>query len=293
MIAPETALIAVRAVMFVTAAAVFGGGAFALLLAREPLTAWLAQRLERWLVRSATTLLIATVAWLAIEAAVVTESWTAAHDPTTVWSLAVNTQLGRAGLLRITLALLSLLAARNGLMKPWPLTLAAGLFIASFALTGHAAAHEGAFGAVYALADAVHALAGCGWLGAIPPLIVTSQALTDARLTSSATAAFAGFAVPGAIAVSLVVATGVFNAWAILGESGLTASAYQVLLAGKIACVAGMLALALLNRVVLVPRIERGEDDAINALRASMTAEAMLGTLALVLVAIFATLEPA
>jgi copper resistance protein D len=60
----------------------------------------------------------------------------------------------------------------------------------------------------------------------------------------------------GEVAVVIVLATGVTNTWLVLGALPLdVSSSYQALLLAKIALAAVMLALALVNRHVLMPHL--------------------------------------
>ena len=69
-------------------------------------------------------------------------------------------------------------------------------------------------------------------------------------------------------------------------------SPYQRLLAIKIALVAGMTLLAIINRYVFVPWIGRNPSRALQALRLGSIAEIVLGIVVIGVVAVFGMLEP-
>jgi putative copper resistance protein D len=95
----------------------------------------------------------------------------------------------------------------------------------------------------------------------------------------------------GQIAVATVLATGVVNSWFALDAWPTGSSPYQALLLAKIALVAIMVALALANRYVLLPRFDT-TPYALSLLRWSVIGEAILGLGAVGLVSIFGILAP-
>ncbi len=91
-----------------------------------------------------------------------------------------------------------------------------------------------------------------------------------------------------------MVATGVVNTALTLGAWPTDPSSpYQRLLAGKIAIVGAMIAIALFNRYVLAPRITTESRAALRALAIACLVEVALGLVALALVSVFAILAPA
>jgi putative copper resistance protein D len=69
-------------------------------------------------------------------------------------------------------------------------------------------------------------------------------------------------------------------------------SPYQVLLTIKIALVAAMIALALINGYKLLPDIEDGKDAAIRTMSRQTIAELVLAACVIALVAVFGMLDP-
>lgn len=271
-------------------------GAFAFLWALVP--AGLAMTLGRRLSRMrtiATLVAVATaVAALPLETAAIGAGWPDAFDPATVHAVLFETSVGSALMAQMGAALL--LAATLALpLRRWPgaTAVASGLQLATLALTGHAAMHEGALGIAHRLNDAVHVLAGGAWLGALVPLMALLRALDDRSTGHDAGLALRRFSSAGHGAVALVIATGVLNTALVLGRWPLDRSSpYQAMLAGKIALVVVMTSLAIVNRYVLVPRMARARGSAILALRQATLAEIILGALVVGLVSLFGLLEP-
>ena len=72
----------------------------------------------------------------------------------------------------------------------------------------------------------------------------------------------------------------------------LTSTAYGWRLFGKLALVAGLLALAALNRLVLTPALAEGSPDAARRLRLSLAADIVLGLAVLAVTATFPLSPP-
>lgn len=124
------------------------------------------------------------------------------------------------------------------------------------AVTGHAG-DNGAFDAL-AVSDTLHVTAGCLWGGivvawafVVAPGMRRGQ-VAPAHVAESATR-LSGLA---AFALLMVLATGIYNAWSLLGSlPALWTSDYGRLLLFKLCFVAGMMAIGFHNRALAVPRI--------------------------------------
>lgn len=101
----------------------------------------------------------------------------------------------------------------------------------------------------------------------------------------------------GYIAVAVLLATGLANAWFLVGSvSGLTTTTYGQLLVLKLCLFIGMLILATVNRFWLVPTLindDRNSSPSIMRLRRNVLGEQVLGALVLLIVSILGTIEPA
>jgi copper resistance protein D len=95
----------------------------------------------------------------------------------------------------------------------------------------------------------------------------------------------------GQLAVALVVATGVVNVALTSGVPLPITTPYRALLAAKLAVVALMIAIALVNRYVVAPRLKPGA-PALRILMWTSLAEVGLGAAVVGLVSLFALLDP-
>ena len=219
-----------------------------------------------------------------------------------------DTSAGRAAMARgaLLIAMVFVLGwhRRRGKVEaafPFAATLAGGA-LASLAWNGHAAAGEGVAGAVRLSAGLVHLLAAGGWIAAVlmflGMLLRGKEASGSGRLRSTHDFLH-GFSTLGTIFVAALVVSGIvhygdLSAWSF---SALFQSTYGKLLLFKLALFGGMLGLGALHRWTLVPRLGRAltsGDPAqeVRALRQSVTAEAALAILILVVVSVLGTLSP-
>lgn len=223
------------------------------------------------------------------------------------WYL-LETSAGRAAMARgaLLLALMFVLGwhrRRGNVESAFPLaaTLAGGA-LASLAWNGHAAAGEGVGGAVRLAAGLVHLLAAGGWIAAVLMflgMLLRGKEASDSGRLRSTHAFLHGFSTLGTVFVGALIVSGVVHygdltAWSL---SALFQSTYGKLLLFKLTLFGGMLGLGALHRWVLVPRLGRtliGGDPAeeVRALRRSVTAEAALAILIVIVVSVLGTLSP-
>jgi copper resistance protein D len=293
LITPHVALALVRLCFDAAAITAYGVSGFIACIAPKRLGHAIAASSNFLIVAASSLAVLSTFAWLPIEAAVIGESWQSALDRSTLSALLCDTEIGKAWLVRLAL---SLLLAEALLWRSAPIARLAlsGLLLASLALTGHANMDEGTRGVLHILNDALHLLAGGAWLGALLALPGCLARLRDPAFCTEAKTALRRFSSAGHLAVALAIATGIVNTVLVLGRwpTDFT-SAYQMLLAAKIALVAGMTGLALMNRYIFVPRMVTHPDRAIIQIRNGTYAELALGAGVLGLVAFFGILDPA
>jgi copper resistance protein D len=223
-------------------------------------------------------------------AASLSESGTLLDWPT-IQLLLGETATGWAAIVRI-LALTGVIVAiaATGLHP-----LASGLSIiavASLAWNGHGGMTEGLAGWLHLGADALHLIAGLGWIGAVAAFLWTAS--RSRECSSELSGRLERFASTGSILVALLLVTGVANTLFIVGWEGvvgLTTTTYGRLLLLKILLFAGMLSAAAANRFWLTPRLETS--SSLVAIRASLAAELIVGGVVLGLVAWLGTLDPA
>ncbi|HTO86056.1 MAG TPA: CopD family protein [Thermoanaerobaculia bacterium] len=170
----------------------------------------------------------------------------------------------------------ALLGAAAGGTARRPLRLTgAALLLASFGITGHAAAS----GAATGLLAAVHVAAAAWWLGSLL-LIRSACATQDSRALAALVRIFARaalFVVGAMVVAGVVVAAALVSPWR---HDWLTPYAKNLLL--KVSGAGAALALAAYNRFRLVPLLEDPGGTATGRLRRSVTAEiALLGAVLL------------
>lgn len=156
---------------------------------------------------------------------------------------------------------------------------------------GHAAMHDGATGVLQRVNHALHLLCAAGWLGGLLPLLYCIQ-LSRGRWRQASVYTMMRFSRYGHLSVAGVLLTGLVNGWLIQGELLAFDSLYGRMLLFKCALVALMVAIALLNRYVLVPRMRSGGSPAQQLFIRMTQGEMVLGVLVLATVSLFATLEP-
>jgi copper resistance protein D len=293
LIAPHVALALVRLCFDAAAIAAYGVSGFIAWIAPKRLGHAIAASSNFLIVAASSLAVLSTIAWLPIEAAMIGESWQSAIDRGTLSALLCDTAIGKAWLVRLALSLL-LAAALPWRSASIARLVLSGLLLASLALTGHANMDEGTRGALHILNDALHVLAGGAWLGSLLALPGCLARLRDPAFCTEAKTALRRFSSAGHLAVALVIATGIVNTVLVLQRWPTDfASTYQMLLATKIAFVAGMTGLALMNRYIFVPRMLTQPDRAIIRIRNGTYAELALGASVLALVAFLGILDPA
>jgi putative copper resistance protein D len=227
--------------------------------------------------------------------AIIGNGWSDAADIDTLHDVLFDTTVGRAWQAQAVAAVLMICAF---LLPESPrrlgLALASGLGLAALSLTGHASMLDGWLRQAHRANDVLHVLAGGGWLGALVPLIPILRLLSRPECRAEAQLALRRFSTAGHWAVALVILSGIVNTLLILKRLPTDwSSPYQALLAIKIALVAGMSLLAIVNRYVFVPWIGRNPSRALLALRLGSIAEIVIGFVVIGLVAVFGMMEPA
>jgi putative copper resistance protein D len=241
--------------------------------------------------------LVSALVWFLAVAAGMGWGWADVLDPRHVLAVATDTDFGRVWLVRLAvLALLvglSLPAAAAGRHQGLVLG-GAALAAASLALSGHAASGNGtgdaALRMIHGLADAAHALCATAWVGGLVALTFHAR---DAEMRAALAAALPRFSRLGYVLVAGVVFSGVVNSLMLVATvRDLLATSYGRLLLAKLALVAAMVGLAVLNRFVLTPRIARAEEGATRLFRWSVALETGLGAAVMAAVAVLGTWHP-
>lgn len=237
---------------------------------------------------SATGIILSTMTMLTL-AASFSEIGTY-FDAPTLWMLLSETAMGWAAMGR-TVALVALIALVLTSTMRAPPILFATIAIASLSWNGHGAMTDGAIGWLHLTGNALHLIAGLGWVGAIAAFLWA--ALPSHEPAPDLAVRLEQFATTGTAFVAVLMATGIANTLFIVGWTALPTlleTTYGQLLLVKIGLFAVMLAAAATNRFWLTPRV--ATSPSLATVRASLGAEMLLGVGVLAIVAWLGTLDP-
>ena len=250
---------------------------------------------------------VSAIAWLVLEAAVASGSPLAGLlKDDTVARVATQTLFGRVWMMRILIAisLIGWLVADARAARGTPrlstalgAMILAGLYLATLAFAGHAAAGEGTDRYPRIAADAIHLWAAGSWLGALPGLVLL---LASARRTAAiasidvAAAAIRRFSALGVASVGALTVSGLINAGYLVGNiPALFGTEYGRLLTMKLAVFFAMVALAATNRFRLTPRVVARDFVALHTLLRTATLETIAGIAVVAIVAVLGVTVPA
>ncbi|AZF58992.1 copper homeostasis membrane protein CopD [Pseudomonas sp. R11-23-07] len=278
-----TLLVLCRFVHFIVVLLMFGACVFRPLLLGAAAQPALDRRLLRFTRGLAWLGLGSGVAWLLLITASMAGGWDAALRPATVMLVLSNTFFGQVWVWHVLLNLLLVIV----LIKPWPalrLPLIA-LVLATLAPVGHGAMLDGLSGRLLILNQVVHLACVGAWLGGLLLLVLIlrqPQPLTLQPILRR----FSGVGY-GLVAGLLV--TGLVNVRVLTGQLWPTPpfEGFALILLIKVLLVAGMLVLALLNRLRLEQCGQR-----VGSLKASVLLEWLLGIAAVAAVSLLGTLPP-
>jgi putative copper resistance protein D len=220
----------------------------------------------------------------------------AATDPVTVTAVLFETRFGRVWLCHLLLAIFLVLAC---LGRPHRVVLILSLpLLASLGWIGHAAMDEGVARIGHELNQTVHLLAAGLWLGGLVPmgwLLRRARTAQDDAGIIVTRDAIRHFSQMGYVAVALIALTGTINTLLLVGSLGaMFGTPYGRLLALKILLFLAMVAVALINRFRLLPRLCREPQPSapIAALARSVLFEQGLGFAVLAVVSVLGTWPP-
>ena len=274
----------------------FGAGLCQAVLALpRPASARLAMPLRRVRIGAALIAVVSAVGWLMLEAGSMGDGWRACVDLPTIQAVLDETGFGQIWRWRlILLAVLLVIMPADVPHAPLLRLAVTALFLGSLGLTGHALVDDGPWGWVNRASHITHLLATGAWVGGLVPLAVLACTGVDADTSTVLATALRRFSGLGYLAVGLVLLTGAFNASILVtSPAQLPGTTYGRVLLLKLALVAGMIGLALLNRLVLLPRLGRAVPDVGAALRRGLVLELALGGLVLAVVGVLGILPPA
>jgi putative copper resistance protein D len=288
----DTVIAGNRLLHYLALMLIFGSSAFLWKIAAPGLRVRLDRRLVLSLRMAALLALLTTLAGLPLQAAEIVGSWQAAVDPAVLQKL-LHTAIGQAWLSRTLLALLLVLSMKRQPGHVRGVLVSSAILLASLALNGHAAMDQGLRGFWHGANHVVHLLCGGAWLGSLLPFLLCLRLLADPVARSDASLTLRRFSSAGHVAVAGVLLSGVVNTMLVLGRWPTDwSSLYQLLLSLKILLTAAMVALAIVNRYVQVPRMKHDAMPAVATIRRCTLIEIGLGVAVLALVSVFGMLEP-
>ena len=289
-----TALALCRFAHFLAAMLAFGMSAYLWLYAPERLRLALSPVVRRLALIAGLVALITAVAWLALESASMADDWSAAIDPEAIGAVLTDTAFGHAWAAHLILAAALVLVVIFEPRARWVATaVASAALLASLGLVGHAAMQTGAEGVLHRMNHAVHLLTAGAWIGGLVPFAMCLSAYRRDDLRKDAVRAMMSFSFWGQFIVAAIVLSGAVNIALTSGRAPIPPTTpYRALLVAKIIIVGIMIALAIVNRYVLAPRL-KSSATALAALRLTSAAEVALGCVVIALVSVFALLDPA
>jgi putative copper resistance protein D len=223
-------------------------------------------------------------------------------DPGTLSAFFFATSFGGVWMLRLvvaaSLAAAVLLLRRRLFERNLATAIIAALaavLLASQAWIGHPASLPPSTRIFAIAAYVVHVLAVGSWIGGLLPL---GFVLAGARRAGGEAVVAAGravhrFSAAGMAAVAALLAGGMVNAYFRLGSlAALATTAWGRLLACKIALFLALVAVAFVNRFVLLPRLPARPEPTMASLARGIVFEQVAGLLALAVAALLGILAP-
>ena len=170
----------------------------------------------------------------------------------------------------------------------WPAFLLGLAFASGLSLSGHSAADAGSSWKSE-LADWAHLSAACLWIGGLVQLVVVVWPLMPAARR----AAFLGFSRLATVCVGVLLLAGIYLSIVRLPQlNDLWTTGYGRVLLVKIGLVSLALAWGGLHKLVAVPAVARGGDNALPRLRGSLLGESMVGMAVLLAAAVLVDAKP-
>jgi putative copper resistance protein D len=289
-----TALALCRFAHFLAAMLTFGSSAYLWLYAPERLMIALSPAVRRLALVGSVVALLTAIVWLAVESASMADDWSSALNPGAIGAVLADTAFGHAWAAHLVLAAALVAVVLFCPRASWAATaVASGALLASLGFVGHAAMQTGVEGILHRANHAVHLMTAGSWIGALVPFVMCLGVYERGDLRREAVKAMTSFSFWGHFTVAAIVVTGAVNIAQTSSRLPIPPdTSYRALLEAKIGVVALMIALAIINRYVLVPRL-KASVNALAAMRALSLVNVALGALVVALVSIFALLDPA
>lgn len=282
--------VGLRGIHFAALMLLFGCTLFISRLAPRHLHRLLVRRFSALLRLSLCAGVLSSALMFALQGGIMGDGWADVFAPQT-WLLLADTQFGSIWLWQIIVAVITLIVGYLQPQQQGRLMLLSGAQLILMAGVGHAAMHEGFVGMLQRTNHALHLLCAAAWFGGLLPVIFCMR-MSRTRWKKHAVMAMMRFSRYGHLAVAGVLATGMINTLLIQGAFWSAQTGYGRMLLIKCALVALMVAIAVVNRYVLVPRLGLKNSQAQHFLIWMTWTEVVLGALVLATVSLFATWEP-
>jgi copper resistance protein D len=236
---------------------------------------------------------ISGVTWLALILINMTKDFGSIVDPEDLRLFFLDTPFGAVSILRLALLGIAVVIAFlpwNGGWRFAALVPVSALLLITQAWFGHSAEGKGLYRATMITVYGVHTIAAAAWAGGLPALlfaIIEQRHLGPSEQARESTLDICSrFSLMAMTAVTFAILSGIANAYFRVAGSFLKLfySDYGDVLLKKVAIVAAMLAVAYLNRFVLMPRLRAVPVKSmtqIAKLRYSLAVDVVLGTLVL------------
>ncbi|MDD9340807.1 MAG: copper homeostasis membrane protein CopD [Providencia heimbachae] len=288
----------IRFIHFIAAMLMCGMSIFAAMLTYGQFSYLLGRYLNKGIIFSAVITAITTFAWMFAQAGLMGDGWADALD-WNIWQGVFGTSFGRVWRweLLCSVILLGVIFIRRMKVRLHLILILSIVLLGLHALIGHAAMYDGFAGTLHRLNQFIHLISAAYWFGGLWPFLICIQFLRNRKelvtgMDKQIFKTMTQFSRIGHVAVSLVVITGIVSSVTLLPNWPFvySYSEYQSWLWLKIILVLTMVLLALINRYIVVPSLKR--KGRINYLIINSWVELLLGTMAVLAVAIFATYQP-
>ena len=215
-----------------------------------------------------------------------------------------ETQFGLVSEIRFALAIILAACLTYDRVVPvrWPALGSALGLIAAIAWTGHGGATLGAMGNLHLTADVLHLIAAAAWIGGVLPLtllLVSAQRHQNIEWASLTRDSVVRFSTLGIVTVGTLFATGIVNAWILVGSvRALLFTEYGQLLTLKLVAFGLMLMFAAVNRFFFTPQLALPIEDkarigSLRQLTRNSATEFALGLGIFAIVGLLGTMHPA
>ena len=288
----DISLVICRFLFDISALFLWGSAAFVGFLVPKELEKEICTQLTLAWSMSAALVGVTTLLWLPIRAAILAGDWSGATNSGMVSSVLFETSIGRAWQYQAAAVLILVLSFQAPeRFRSRSIAVASAITLLSLVTIGHAAGiNSGWTRLFHKFNDGVHVLAAGSWLGALVPVALLLGRLESKQTENQAMQGLIKFSAAGHVAVTIVVLSGAMNVLLIVGGFPLDwRLPYQALLSIKVLIVTIMIAIAVLNRYLLVPRWNRAP-NALPWIRRATISEIVLGTTVVALVAWFGML---